>query len=157
MSFCFKFRPRVQSVAIGLFLVANTGISASAQTCGCLVPVSSVPAGQAIGQFNSISGQVNVLGKGGWVSAANGGSLFADSKVETGPGSSTSISIGKCSLNVAAQSTVSITPTDQALCVAVANTAPAVNNTALIAVGVGLAAVGGVLAVSTGDDKPASP
>lgn len=157
MSFCFKFEPRIRSVVAGFLLVASTGVSAFAQTCDCLVPISTVPAAQAVGQVKSITGQVNILGSGGWGSAKTGGLLYVGNRVETGLESSTSISVGKCTLDVGAQSTISIVPTEKALCVAVADTAPSINNASLIAVGAGLAVVGGVIAISTGDDSPASP
>ncbi|MCH4543990.1 hypothetical protein [Ochrobactrum sp. A-1] len=148
-------------IIAGGCLFVGSGVSVSAQQCDCLVPLSSVQSGQIIGQLTSAVGQINVLGGNGWVAATSGAPLYVGSRVETGPASSTRVSVGQCSLNLGSQAALSIVPTEQALCVAVANTTPPVaaqaNNPVVMGIAAGIGATAGVIAISTGDDNPASP
>ena len=152
-------------VAIGLCLAIGGGAGvAYAQQCGCSVPLSSLPAGQSVGRLSALSGSVNVLGANGWTPATAGTPLAVGSQIETGPGSSATLSVGGCSLNLGAQAAASLVASDQSLCVAVNNTvpgqsvgsAPQINPLVLGIAGGG--AVAGIVAVATRDnDSPASP
>src|SRR5690606_21083530 len=132
MSFSFKEMPKVAStiglrVIAGFCLAVGIGSIAHAQDCGCVVPLSGLPAGQAIGQLTSASGPVSILGADGWVSAGSGTPLFVGSQIETGAGALASLSVGGCSLIVGAQSAASLIAANQSICVAVSETAPATN------------------------------
>jgi len=176
MSVCFTDVPKVVSalgvrVIAGFCLAVGVGAGAAyAQDCGCVVPLSNLPSGQAIGQLTSASGPVNVLGGNGWVSASTGTPLFVGSQIETGAGASASLAVGGCSLSVGAQSAASLIPTNQSLCVSVTNTAPGanpagnaaaggapVNNPTMMGIAGGIGAAAGIIAVTTGDVAPASP
>lgn len=154
-------------------MCAAMSVSAGAaigQECGCTVPLSSLPAGQAIGQLTAASGPVNVLGSDGWVSAASGTPLFVGSQIETGAGGLASLAVGGCSLNVGAQSAAALVAANQALCVSVSSTAPGANPqansaanaggaaaagpsmTTLAIAGGGAAAAVGLIVATTGDD-----
>jgi len=178
MSSSFKEMPKVVStiglrVIAGFCLAVGVGSIAHAQDCGCVVPLSGLPAGQAIGQLTSASGPVSILGADGWVSAGSGTPLFVGSQIETGAGALASLSVGGCSLNVGAQSAASLIPADQSLCVAVSETAPttnptgdaagtgttgaaAANNPVVMGIAGGIGAAAGVIAVATEDDDPVS-
>lgn len=178
MLFSFKEMSKVAStVALraiaGFCLAVSAGSIAHAQDCGCVVPLSSLPSGQAIGQLTSASGPVSILGADGWVSAGNGTPLFLGSQIETGAGALVSLSVGGCSLNVGAQSAASLIPANQSLCVAVSETVPATNpagnaagtgttgaaaanNPVVMGIAGGIGATAGVIAVATEDDDPVS-
>jgi len=151
-------------VAIGLCLAIGGGAGAAyAQQCGCSVPLSSLPAGQAIGQLSTLSGSVNVLGANGWTPARAGTPLSVGSQIETGAGSSATLSVGGCSVNLGAQAAASLVASNQSLCVAVRDVAPGQNVGSapqidpLILGIAGAGAVGGIVAVATRDsDSPAS-
>jgi len=170
-----KVRARGFGLAAGACVAMSVGMgAASAQDCGCTVPLSSLPSGQAIGQLSSVSGPVNVLSGNGWVSASSGTPLFVGSQIETGAGAVASLAVGGCSLNLGAQSAASLIPANQALCVSVSRTAPGAapgtnpsaaatatgaggaSTTALAIAGGGALAVVGIVAASTGDDDPVS-
>jgi len=176
MSYCFTDVPKVVRVlgvrvVAGLCLAASAGLGAAyAQECGCVVPLSSLPSGQAIGQLTSASGPVNVLGGNGWVSASTGTQLFVGSQIETGAGGAASVAVGGCSLNVGAQSVALLVPANQSLCASVSSTVPASNpaasaggaaatssSTTALAVFGGIGAAAGIIAVTTRDDDPVSP
>lgn len=174
MSSSFKEMPKVASkiglrVIAGFCLAVGVGSVAHAQDCGCVVPLSGLPTGQAIGQLTSTSGPVSILGADGWVSAGSGTPLFVGSQIETGAGALASLSVGGCSLNVGAQSAASLIPANQSLCVAVSETAPAgntagtgtpgaaaANNPVVMGIAGGIGAAAGVIAVATEDDDPVS-
>jgi len=151
-------------VAIGLCLAIGGGAGAAyAQQCGCSVPLSSLPAGQAIGQLTVSSGSVNVLGANGWTPARAGTPLSVGSQIETGAGSSATLTVGGCSLNLGAQAAASFVASNQSLCVAVRDVVPGQNVGSApqidpLVLGIaGAGAVGGIVAVATRDsDSPAS-
>jgi len=170
-----KVRARGFGLAAGFCVAMSLGAGAAfAQDCGCTVPLSSLPSGQAIGQLSSVSGPVNVLSGDGWVSAASGTPLFVGSQIETGAGAVASLAVGGCSLNIGAQSAAALITANQALCVSVSSTAPVTtpeanpaattgsaastgaSTTALAIAGGGALAVVGIVAASTGDDDPVS-
>lgn len=173
----FKDMPKVASavgvrVVAGFCLAVGAGAGAAyAQDCGCVVSMSSLPSGQAVGQLTSATGQVNVLGGDGWVSASSGTPLFVGSQVETGAGGAASLAVGNsCSLNVGPQSSASLVPSGQSVCVSVSNTAPDVNPAAnaggsgapvnhptVMGIAGGIGVTAAVIAVAAGDDDPASP
>jgi len=151
-------------VAIGLCLAIGGGAGAAyAQQCGCSVPLSSLPAGQTVGQLSALSGSVNVLGANGWTPARAGTPLSVGSQIETGAGSSATLLVGGCSLNLGAQAAASFVASNQSLCVAVRDivpgqnvgSAPQIDPVVLGIVGTGAAA--GIVAVATkNNDSPAS-
>lgn len=140
-------------VAIGLCLALGGGASAAyAQQCSCTAPLASQ--GQVVGQITAASGTVNVLGAGGWTTGRVGTPLSVGSRIETGSSSSTSFTVGSCSMSLGPQSSANVEAANQALCVVLNDTRPNVG--AIVAVGVGLGAAAGIVAVATSDDKPAS-
>jgi len=158
-------------VAIGFLLVAGSGAGAAyAQECGCSVSLASLPAGQVIGQLTAVSGSVNVLGPNGWVPASAGTPLSLGSQIETGAGGSASLSVGGCSVSLGAQAAANLVASNQSLCVAVNETAPAgapgnealagasPNNPVVMGIAAGTGLTSAVISVATQkEDAPASP
>jgi len=157
-------------LAVGFCLVVGVGAgSAYAQQCGCSVPLTSLPAGQVIGQLSAVTGPVNVLGANGWVPASSGTPLSVGSQIETGVGGSASLSVGGCSVSLGAQAAASLVASDQALCVAVNETVPAggpgnqavlanPNNPTVMGIAGAAGLSSGIISVTTRKDSaPASP
>lgn len=158
-------------VIAGFVLAVGAGSVAQAQQCDCAVPLAGLPTGQAIGQLTAVSGQVNVLGGNGWTSASSGTPIFVGSQIETAAGSSASLSVPGCALNVGALSSVALAPVNQSLCLTVAQAAPApgvnpgggalgaapANSPVVAGMAAGIGVIAGTVAVATDDGSPASP
>jgi hypothetical protein len=144
-------------------LTAGGGVYAQEQNqeretaqCACVTDRNGRKEGEAVGIVTSVNGRVNVMSSEGWVPAAVGSQVAIGGSVETGKASDASIRVGNCELKVEEQTQVTVDPRDGLLCIALAQTGGFSQAGLLAAGAIGIGAVVG-LAVSTGDDHPASP
>ena len=143
------------------FSMSGLAHAQSPAECACLVPLASLPASGPIGQVTGVTGDNVILtGSTGPVQAAAGAPLQSGDQLSVGPGSSVTFAVSNCSLQLPAQTEMSLAPTNGNMCVAVNEVGTTLfggNNVVPVAVGALGVAGGAALLLSSGTDSPVSP
>lgn len=142
---------RVAALAVGMTVLAGT---AMAQECTCRVPLAE----GSVGQILNASGDVRIAQATNFSRASGGADLELGTRVIVGRGSA-NVRIGNnCDIALGANSSLTLIPTNDFICVAVeTGQTVAFNNvgTALGVAGGTLLVVGGAIIFSQ-DSKPPS-
>ena len=163
------FAGRIFASSLSFAAVLASGITVagaqavSVSDCGCFAP-----AGQAV-SLASTAGRVIISGSTAPRVGAAGAQLSVGERVAVGAGGSATISVGSCGFGVSAGQEIVLQQLNGGVCAvrpevveaaAAGNGAPGGTGGPLtpLVVGGGVAAITGVaIAVSSGDDNPASP
>lgn len=153
----------VAGAAAGLAaMVASSAVAQNASACSCLVPAAET--GSIIGQLTRVQGNVQMSQAAGYADVRAGAVIPAGARIMTGSQSSASLSVGAdCALDMPANATVRIDPTQGGMCVSLeapqAALTPASTGPDLTPVLLGGGAVGGAAALILGlqdDDNSVS-
>jgi len=142
-------------VGLGVAAITSPGAAVAAttpQSCVCLLSESSSTGNAPVGTLVASTGTVLVSGTTGFQTISTGSTIAPNAEVQTGPSSSAELQLGEnCDLKIGADTTVTLTPGSDGICVAETVVTDTANNN--LALGLG---AGGLVIVGLGIDKAIS-